>query len=170
MAEDMFAVVRRAIADPGSVLPREDDKTVPAWSARAVLAVLAADPGNLPARMAWEIRNTECEHFGRDGGACSPCRAAAALSVRWEHAAHLAARVGDAERRAEHAENEHQVTQERLAEAERRLDQLRAYARWCNDRSVEPKERDIRELADGTHRDCVCATRLAEAENPDGGK
>lgn len=37
---DLLGLVRRAIADPGSVLPREDSETVPNWSARAVLAVL----------------------------------------------------------------------------------------------------------------------------------
>jgi hypothetical protein len=58
-----------------------------------ILAALAGDPGDLPARMAWEIRNTECEHFGRDGGACSRCRATAALSVRWEAAVQQVAEV-----------------------------------------------------------------------------
>jgi hypothetical protein len=37
----------------------------------------------------------------------------------------------------------------RAEKAETALDQLRAYARWCKDRSVEPDERDILNLADG---------------------
>jgi rubrerythrin len=86
-----------------------------------VLAALAGDPGDLPARMAEAILQAR---FGDEMPSVSQLidaarDAAAAMSVRWEHAAHLAARVGDAERRAEHAESEHQVTQDRLVESER---------------------------------------------------
>lgn len=90
----------------------------------AVLAALAGDPGDLLARMAAAMRDPSCECLTHDGP-CIEHLVAAALSVRWEHAAHLAARVGDAERRAEHAESEHQVTQDRLAEARRELAQAR---------------------------------------------
>lgn len=171
--------------------------------ANAVLAELLKDPGNLPARMAEAMRahflSEKSDSWSdglSDGLTYCVCgetvaswnlhRAQAALSVRWEHAAHLAARVGDAERRAEHAESEHQVTQERLAEAQQhdaqckrvwdqypqaidRLRQLRAYARWCTAHSVEPEERDILELADGTHRDDYVAL-MAEADRTDGGE
>lgn len=88
----------------------------------AVMAALAGDPGDLPARMAEAIGEALNQWSRPDAEGTRGVRrwdfiAAAALSVRLEHAAHLAARVGDAERRAEHAESEHQVTQDRLAEA-----------------------------------------------------
>jgi hypothetical protein len=41
------------------------------------------------------------------------------------------------------------VVEPLLAEHASRLNQLRAYARWCNDRSVEPETRDILNLANG---------------------
>jgi hypothetical protein len=44
--EEMCALVRRAIADPGSFLPREEGETVPNWGARAVLTVINEDARN----------------------------------------------------------------------------------------------------------------------------
>jgi hypothetical protein len=223
--------------------------------ADAVMAVLLEDPGNPRDRMASALRAAYNAHGTADRlpqMVSYGTLADAALSVRWEHSAHLAARVGDAERRAEHAEGEHQVTQDRLAEAGRlrihlkaqrqeawlhktradeadaaitalrdlretlatgakrltrreitgqldaaldapalraldskeilsssasaerdalqaRLDQLRAYARWCTAHSVEPEERDILELTDGAHRDDYVAL-MAEADRTDGGE
>lgn len=124
-------------------------------AADAVLAALAGDPGDLPARMAGAIGEA-LNQWGRpDAEGTRGVRrwdfiAAAALSVRLEHAAHLAARVGDAERRAEHAEGEHQVTQDRLAEARAKLDRVilgRTQAQL--DRNAAKAERDALKAAIG---------------------
>jgi hypothetical protein len=57
----------------------------------------------------------------------------------------------------------------RATAAEAALDQLRAYARWCEDRSVEPDERDILNLADGKEcHDYVALLRRQGA--PKGGE
>lgn len=58
----------------------------------------------------------------------------------------------------------------RAVKAESALNQLRAYARWCKDRAVEPDERDIRELADGTHHEDYVALMAADVptEETDG--
>jgi hypothetical protein len=87
-----------------------------AWGtdiADRMLAALADDPGDLPVRMATELER----HFSDDpyaevcdcGAAVANWRAhqaEAVASVRWEHAAHLAARLAESEARAEHAEGE----------------------------------------------------------------
>jgi hypothetical protein len=55
----------------------------------------------------------------------------------------------------------------RALAAEAALDQLRAYARWCKDRSVEPDERDILNLADGKEcHDYVALMRRQGAPSP----
>lgn len=48
------AEIQAAIADPGAIVPRIDDaETIPAWCARAVVAVLAGTQAPTPADDAW---------------------------------------------------------------------------------------------------------------------
>lgn len=84
----------------------------------AILAALAADPGNLRERTIEALRthkwrpdvidSEHCRHSYH--GCCAICQADlhritdAALSVRWEEPARLTARLAGALRRAEHAE------------------------------------------------------------------
>jgi hypothetical protein len=76
----------------------------------AVLAALAGDPGDLPARMAEALTR---EHYRRAGERIeaspeehSAAMAGVAMSVRWEDHAATLARLVAAEARAEHAEGE----------------------------------------------------------------
>jgi hypothetical protein len=85
-----------------------------------VLAELAGDPGDLPARMAARLERA-CTHFA-DDPECAEMTAAALMDERWEHAAHIAARLAQAETRAEHAEAGAQISAERLAKVQRERD------------------------------------------------
>jgi hypothetical protein len=92
----------------------------------------AGDPGDLPARMAEAIANTVCDHV-EVGAACSECRAAAALSVRWEDHAATVAENAQLRARTEHTEAElssrieqHQRAVNRATAAEAEVERLRA--------------------------------------------
>lgn len=58
---DLLGLVRQAIADPGSVLPRESSETVPNWSARAVLAALESSEvmGDVEDALGYVIETSE---------------------------------------------------------------------------------------------------------------
>jgi hypothetical protein len=104
----------------------EDDKAellANIWGdqiANAVIAELAGDPGDLPARMTARLVRA-CTHFA-DDPECAEMTAAAIMDERWEHAAHIAARLAQAETRAEHAEAGAQISAERLAKAQTERD------------------------------------------------
>jgi hypothetical protein len=94
-----------------------------------VLAALAGDPGDLPTRMLTKAREAGFVYdrsalIGFDWDDYLKAVVKAVASVRWEHAAHIAARLADAERRAEHAEEGAQLSSERLAEVRTERDAL----------------------------------------------
>jgi hypothetical protein len=120
-----------------------------------VVAALAGDPGDLPARMAaemrqhhhldinhpeWAVADDTCE-CGETVTDWDAHRAAAAMGVRDEHLAATVAENAELRRREEHAVKEHQVTRERLAEARREVAELR--------RTPLAAEEEIRRLRAG---------------------
>lgn len=113
-AEIASEVVR---APDGNVSVITHSNRTAADRAIAVLAQML-DPGDLPARMAEALANTVCGHTIL-GAACFPCRAEAAMSVRWEDHAATIAQLAQALARADHAEKAAALTTERLAEARR---------------------------------------------------
>jgi hypothetical protein len=89
------------------------DESCATFAVDTVLAELAGDPGDLPPRMADAIDFATCKHIARDDeSACGECRAAAAMSVRWVHAAHL------------EAENEYRLRRDEYLKAA--IDRVRA--------------------------------------------
>jgi hypothetical protein len=110
--------------------PGTAERNAVIWRAvEAHRAALAGDPGDLPARMAEALTH---EHYRRarlrieaSPEEHSAAFAEVAVSVRWEHAAHLAARLAVAEHTAEREVAEHQVTRERLDQARRERNRVR---------------------------------------------
>jgi hypothetical protein len=100
--------------------------------AEVALAALAEDPGDLPKRMAEAMRVALVTW---SEGAQNEHLAVAALSVRDELVAHLAARAAKAEARVGHAEAGAQRSSERLAKVQQELAEVKA-------------ERDVLKAAD----------------------
>jgi hypothetical protein len=97
--------------------------------AEVALAVLAEDPGSLPARMAealwealqrWDTSLSDAQPRERK----QDYLARHAMSVRDGLVAHLAARAAKAEARVEHAEAGAQLSSEQLAKVRQELDRL----------------------------------------------
>lgn len=128
-AELASEVVR---APDGNVSVITHSNRTAADRATTVLAQLI-DPGDLPDRMAAEMERHNVDEsqpppatLDADYCTCGELIknwrqhiAAAVMSVRWEGHAATVAQLAQALARAEHAEKEHQVTRERLAEARR---------------------------------------------------
>jgi hypothetical protein len=128
-------VTRRQVA----ALLSDDPEFEPSEILDALVAALAGDPGDLPARMAAEL--TRHYVIDREASTCGCGETvtdwvdhivAAAVSVRWEDHAATLARLAHAEARAEHAEGElssrieqHQRAVNRATAAERERDEAR---------------------------------------------
>jgi chromosome segregation ATPase len=89
----------------------------------AVLAALAGDPGDLPARMAEALKDAPVTCLTSED---IKLLAEVALSVRWEAFIAQAAENAQLRARVEHAEAGAQVSADRLAEARTEVERLRA--------------------------------------------
>lgn len=80
--EEMFELIRHAISEPGSFLPREADESVSNWSARAVTAVMDEDARNRAAARIADETKIEAMNF-RNGMKMElqPAQAIAARTV-----------------------------------------------------------------------------------------
>lgn len=167
---DLFRLDRTELHDPQILIspPSRDLLVKLGWTPPAAPSPVEADALRIriaDALMAEHAKTAIiCEHtqmisFG--------ALAARVLTIRDEEMERLRGELTEWQNAHTQALQWGSAMEQRATLARTRLDQLRAYARWCTDRSVEPDESDILALANGTCRADYIALMDGADETPE---